>query len=81
MIDVMRYEDMSPDGWLKIHQQPDGDLVVAFSGRDMTDELFIGQVEFCECGQGGGRSPETRKALIALAEAMDKDNKNNPIER
>ena len=29
-------------------------------------------VEFCSCGMGGGRSPKTLKALLALMEAMRK---------
>jgi hypothetical protein len=35
-------------------------------------------VGFCT-RQGGGRSPETRRALVALAEAMYADNEATPL--
>jgi hypothetical protein len=37
-------------------------------------------VEFCTTMGGGGRSPHTHMALIALFRAMQLDNEENPIE-
>lgn len=77
---VDRLEDMSPDGKLTLVIEPDGDIVVEVttwtspSGGQMFRQA---QVQFCACGSGGGRSPETRKALLALFQAIEKDNREH----
>jgi hypothetical protein len=80
---VKRYEEMSPRGKLMIHQQDDGDVIVAVIADP--DEKRLGSsvcmsAEFCTYA-GGGRSPNTRMAIIALMEAIEKDNKENPQHR
>lgn len=73
---VQRYGDMTEDGKsvLRLTVQDDGDVVVAVEGPDpVTGKPAYAVVEFCETGQGGGRSPETHAALRALAEAMRRD--------
>ena len=44
-------------------------IVEVFNGEDFA------RVEFCSAGSGGGRSPRTRQALIALMVAIEDDNK------
>lgn len=75
-----RNEDMSPDGTLTIYMQEDGDLLVVVNGRGTSERLRMAEVEFCTVGAGGGRSSHTRKALVALAEAIEKDNEERPIQ-
>jgi hypothetical protein len=79
---VTRAEDMSPDGRLRIWQQEDGDLIVeVVPPYDPTSTYNLASiaVEFCTVGSGGGRSPHTRKALMALMEAIKLDNAESPI--
>ncbi len=73
-----RLEDMSPRGRLRLIRQDDGDIVVAVqSERD--GMLQPGDsVEFCTIGTGGGRSRHTHAALLALMEAMRRDNAEEP---
>lgn len=70
--DVARLDDMSPSGHLRITLDNDNDVCV---------EVFNGQrfasVEFCNGGGGGGQSPRTRLALIALMVAMEADTAEN----
>jgi hypothetical protein len=76
---VSRKEDMSPRGQLKLHQDDDGDYYVSVyqdDGNGMIVEWAT--VEFCMCGMGGGKSPNTRKALVELAKAMELDNEESP---
>jgi hypothetical protein len=76
--DVRRKEDMSPRGFLQITRDESGDVVIGSYG--MRDGLVqpCTPVEFC-ISSGGNRSPNTVRALIKLAEAMEKDNLENPI--
>jgi hypothetical protein len=67
-----RLEDMSQHGALRLHLADDGDIVVVCESEGNT-----GRVEFCNCGPGGGKSPRTHKALIALYEAMKADNEDH----
>jgi hypothetical protein len=69
-----RYEDMSRDGFLQIYIQRDGDVLVIVRKED-DSRAFGTHVEFCT---SGGKSPNTLKALYALAEAIKKDNEENP---
>ena len=67
-----RREDMGA-GRLRINKHDDGDVGVVIidgSGQQL-------DVEFCTPGTGGGDSPKTIKALRALADAIDADNKQN----
>lgn len=75
---VTRAEDMSPDGRLRIWQQEDGDLIVEIVPESAKEEPSV-SVEFCTVGSGGGRSPHTRKALVALMAAIKLDNAESPI--
>jgi flavin-dependent dehydrogenase len=75
---VERLEDMSPRGRLRIIQQDDGDIIVAVQSME-EGLLGIGDsVEFCSGFGGGGKSPHTRQALLALMEAIKLDNLENP---
>lgn len=76
---VSRKEDMSPRGQLRIMQDDCGDILVAVyedDGNGLIDNHAV--IEFCTCGAGGGQSPNTRKALIELAKAMELDNQQHP---
>jgi len=75
-----RREDMSQRGELSIIMQDDGDIIVSCLGIDCCGELYQeSHVEFCVPVSGGGRSPRVREALVALMDAIDLDNKDNPI--
>lgn len=71
--DVSRTEDMG-SGYLRVLLDSDNDVVV---------EVWNGErsaaVEFCNGGGGGGRSMNTRVALIQLMSAIEKDNAERPI--
>lgn len=54
-----------------------GDMIVGVIDPESEGEMFT-QVEFCGMGAGGG-SPNTLAALRALLEAIEKDNRENPI--
>lgn len=70
---VVRQEDMSPTGRLRVTQQADGDVIVtATDGKGNQTS-----VEFCSITSGGGQSPRTLKALRDLYIAMELDN-NDP---
>jgi hypothetical protein len=75
---VTRAEDMSPDGRLRIWQQEDGDFIVEIVPWSK-EEKPSASVEFCTVGSGGGRSPHTRLALVALMEAIRQDNTESPM--
>jgi hypothetical protein len=70
--DTARLEDMSPNGHLRVTLDASNDVIV---------EVFNGErfasVEFCNGAGGGGRSPQTRMALIALMVAIEADNKTD----
>ena len=80
---VERYEDMSPTGKLRLIQQPDGDIIVVIQPdhdqavKNRLPPLGI-SVEFTTCGGGGGQSQHTRDALMALFDAIERDNKGHP---
>ena len=71
--DVGRIGDMSPTARLRVGL--DGDCDVYLSIRDEKGEATV---EFCTAGAGGGKSPRTREALIALMVAMEADNAEDP---
>ncbi|MGC1583319.1 MAG: hypothetical protein WA766_17675 [Candidatus Acidiferrales bacterium] len=73
---VERFEDMSPLGMLRVQRQQDGDVIVTVVAGDHHGNIeSVSTVEFCTPMTGGGQSEKTWEALIALAEAMDEDNK------
>jgi hypothetical protein len=67
---VKRREDMSPTGTLIVGLDSDNDVLVSIVGASDPD---FATVEFCNGGGGGGKSPRTRRALIALMVAMEQD--------
>ncbi len=71
---------MSPSGALTLVLQTDGDVIVHLQGRDAIGAAVSAEVEFCDCGAGGGRSPETLNALRELAAAIERDNRRAPIQ-
>ena len=75
MYSVSRKESMTPDGYLKLVIQEDGDVFVhvAKGGVNGGLMMFAG-VEFCTPSTGGGGSTHTHGALHALAVAMARDN-------
>ena len=72
--DVGRMEDMSPNGFLRVGLDSDGDVYV-----HVCDEESQASVEFCTSTTGGGKSSKTRMALIALMVAIEADNAENPL--
>lgn len=52
----------------------DNDITVSICGTDpVTGHFGSLSVVFCNRGSGGGRSPKTYQALLALARAMKED--------
>lgn len=84
---VYRKDDMSPKNHLAITRQDDGDIIVSLWAQidedgcpsDCGKTVRRVAVEFCAVGSGGGRSPETRRALMQLMEAMWRDNETRAI--
>jgi hypothetical protein len=70
---VSRKESMSPDGLLRLHIQPDGDVIISIS-EGSEEGGRMATVEFCTPFGGGGGSKHTHKALQDLAVAMARDN-------
>lgn len=71
MSDIVEINDSMNEGMLRVIKTEDGDICLSVTnehGRMMG-------VQFCTL-RGGGRSPETLKALIALHEAIKKDKLN-----
>ena len=71
--DVGRYDDMSQKGHIRVGLDSDNDVYVS-----VWDEDGGASVEFCTSFSGGGKSPNTRKALINLMIAIEKDNAETP---
>lgn len=67
---VRRRDDMSAADVMQVGIDESGDLQLSL----WTSEGGYSSVEFCSGAGGGGRSPNTRKALIALMVAMEADN-------
>ena len=64
---VSRPSDMAQDATFAVLQEMDGDIIVCVTnngGREQTE------VQFCA---SGGKSPNTRRALVALMKAMEAD--------
>lgn len=74
--DVGRLHDMSPRGHLRVGLDGDSDVYVEVFNDQQES---VASVEFCNPGSGGGgRSSQTRRALIALMVAMEADNAERP---
>ena len=71
--DVGRYGDMSPSAHLRVGLDTDNDVYLS-----VWDESGGASIEFCTPGAGGGASPATRMALIALMLAIEQDNAQRP---
>lgn len=70
--EVARIGDMSPSHALRVGLDGDGDVYL--STTTGTGE----GVEFCTVGTGGGKSPHTHAALVALMVAIEADNAADP---
>lgn len=78
MRQAKRTEDMSPDGSLELIQEDDGDIIVIVREPSSDDEPALrASVQFCT-GVGGGISHYTWLALVALLEAMGRDDRREP---
>ncbi len=79
---VRRVGDMDAKRGIRIDFLRDGDITLVIEVEPnvpvRNEEGKIVTVEFCNMSGGGGTSPKTRKALIALAEAIEADNKDRP---
>ena len=71
---VQRFEDMSPRGRLVVHQQDDGDIIIAVYEDPSEPVPSSASVEFCTRFGGGGQSPRTWAALVSLMLAIELDN-------
>jgi hypothetical protein len=72
---VVRFEDMSPTGRLTLFKQDDGDIIISA----IDEHGGEAHVEFCAPMTGGGQSEATWHALLALYEAMKKDNERPQV--
>ncbi len=75
---VRRSGDMHPEG-VSILQVTvsDGDVIVAIDAPSLFGKPTYASIEFCNPVRGGGRSPETHKALLQLANCIQMDNERN----
>ncbi|MEM1113232.1 MAG: hypothetical protein AAGI11_15075 [Pseudomonadota bacterium] len=78
---VRRRDDMSATGLLTLCMDDDGDACIGISKEDCDNGQHGGSVtlEFCTFMAGGGKSPHTRRALIALMNAVRLDNIEHPL--
>jgi hypothetical protein len=76
-----RSEDMSPTGKLRVFKEDDGDVIVAIVKGDNEKDFVMADAEFCTPGTGGGKSPHTRRALLELYDAIERDNYESPKAR
>ncbi|ELG7182202.1 TPA: hypothetical protein ACP3ZG_001698 [Pseudomonas aeruginosa] len=72
-LDVGRFGDMSKAAHLRVGLDADNDVYVS-----VYDEEGGAVVEFNTSFSGGGKSPRTREALIALMIAIEEDNAAEP---
>lgn len=71
--EVGRTGDMSPSACLRVGLDAENDVYVG-----IWDSRGGASMEFCVPGSGGGKSPRTREALIALMIAIEADNAEDP---
>lgn len=76
MLTVDRKEDMSPNGYLRLIMEDDGDIIVSVAGATNGDDFpnRFADVQFCVPFTGGGGSSRTHRALRDLMAAMAEDN-------
>lgn len=76
---VGRSGDMAPLGrsHMTVLLDGDNDAGVAIWDQERGDHGSLATIEFCT-SFGGGKSPRTRDALVALMVAMEADNASNP---
>lgn len=82
--DVQRDGDMAPPGdtRLRVLLDADNDVIVeVYAAHDDPTRFRSAAVEFCTSFGGGGQSPRTREALIALMVAMEQDAAPTPPQR
>lgn len=76
-----RVGDMSPSDHLVILMESDGDVMILVEETQQGEKYPTRcEVQFCNLSFDGGRSKHTRNALIDLADAIEKDNEERPIE-
>ena len=75
-----RVEDMSNNGFVSLLIEDDGDVIITVMepGKPPFDGGMV-SAQFCTVGHGGGRSPNTRNALLALCHAIKRDNEERAI--
>lgn len=73
-----RAGDMGEGRKLVLFKEEDGDIIVSVIP---IDHKFGEGVQFCTPGSGGGASPTTWEALLALWRAMHADNVSHPLPR
>lgn len=76
----LRYEDDSPTGSISVVIGDDGDAHITVFSKPDRNELRFG-MRFRMEMTGGGQSPRVRNALLALAEAIRRDNEERPQSR
>lgn len=69
--EVARIGDMAQRDALRVGLDGDGDAYISTTNP-------LAGVEFCTTGSGGGKSPRTHDALIALMVAIEADNEADP---
>ena len=76
---VARREDMSPEGYLRLTVQLDGDVIVTVRGlkRGYEREYQTVSVEFCT-GSGGGKSTPILSKLADLFRCIEELNRSSP---
>lgn len=72
--EVARQDDMSPDNWLRICIQKDGDAVIEIITKPNYESPNIMRAEFCT-PPGGGHSPATRLGISILRHLIEFDNR------
>ena len=78
-----RVGDMGPNDYIQVLLQKDGDIVLtgfSFHRSYRGEKPKLKSEISIEFSASGGRSPHTRRALLKLCLAIEKDNKENPIE-
>jgi hypothetical protein len=70
-----RKESMSPDGFLRLIREDDGDIIICVGGGGENGGIeSVTSIQFCTPFSGGGGSSKTYEALIQLMGAMAEDN-------
>ena len=86
---IFRRGEMDTEKTLSLWIEEDGDIQIGIGKMPHGAPYYLRELdedpnrnhsvmEFTCCGCGGGHSPHTRKALLDLILAMEKDNKESP---